>query len=268
MKANVISLDGTAGVAIELPSQFNDAFRPDLIRRAFSAERSRLFQPKGAFPLAGMQNTARYYGRRHAWRQTINTGRSRLPREKLPKGRSGRVLQVPHAVKGRRAHPPKPQKILIERINIKEKNAAIRSAIAATADARLVKLRGHRFDGALPLVVEDGFEGIKRVKEAKAVLEKCGLSADLERAKEGRQMRSGRARLRKGGYRTPCSVLVVYAKDEGIGKAVRNLPGVEAARADLLTMEELAPGGEAGRLTLWTKGALAELGKGLYGAMA
>src|SRR3989338_10039533 len=121
MKTKLFKLDGSEGGSVELPSQFTEEYRPNLIRRAFWAFASLRWQPKGAFRLAGMQTTAEYFGRRHRWRQTINTGRSRLPREKLSGGRLGRVLQVPHAVKGRRAHPPKPQKILLEKINKKEK---------------------------------------------------------------------------------------------------------------------------------------------------
>ncbi|MFH0970954.1 MAG: 50S ribosomal protein L4, partial [Candidatus Micrarchaeota archaeon] len=226
MQAKVFNLEGKQTRQMELPPQFNTEFREDLIKREFLSERSYLHQPKGAFPLAGLMNTAEYYGRRHSWRQTINTGRSRLPREKIPKGRSGRVLRVPHATKGRRAHPPKPQKRIIERINLKEKMLAIRCAIAATINAEMVKHRGHIIDGAsIPIIVEDSFEAIKKSKEARGILAKLGLGRDLDRAAERRRMRSGRARLRKGGYITPKTVLIVVGEDLGIWKAARNLPG-------------------------------------------
>jgi large subunit ribosomal protein L4e len=266
MKATVFKLDGSQDGQVELPSAYFEAeYRPDLIRRAFHALLSGRFQPKGAFPLAGMQTTAEYYGRRHAWRQTINTGRSRVPREKISGGRSGRVLQVPSAVKGRRAHPPKPLKILLEKINLKEKNAALRSAIGATANKTIVANRGHAFEGSVPIVVDDAFQSLKRVKEAKKTLETLGVGKDLLRAKEGRKMRSGRARLRKGGYKTPTSVLIIVAKDDGIWKATRNLPGVDCVSVEKLDAELLAPGGDAGRLCVWTKSAVENLGKeGLY----
>lgn len=259
MKASVFSIDGKAAGEKELPKQFDEEYRPDLIRRAYHAERTILLQPKGCYPLAGMQNTAEYYGRRHAWRQTINTGRSHLPREKIPGGKSGRVLTVPHAVKGRRAHPPKPFTRLRERINLKEKNMAIRSAMHATMDVELVKARGHKFSGKLPVVIDDAFEGVKRVKEAKKILETLGFGEDLKRAHDGRQMRSGRARLRKGGYVEPKSLLVVYGDDKGVWKACRNIPGVDCTNVKDLTAELLAPGGSAGRLTIWTVDALGKL---------
>jgi large subunit ribosomal protein L4e len=265
-KTPVLSLEGKpSGKEVELPAHFGEEFRPDVIRRACHAERTRHLQPKGAYPLAGLQTTAEYYGRRHSWRQIINTGRSRLPREKIPKGRSGRVLVIPSAVKGRRAHPPKPWKRLLERINHREEHLAIRSAIAATVNAQLVRQRGHLFDGALPLVVDDSIQSLKRVRELKQALAYLGLDKDLARAHEGRRMRSGRARLRKGGYRTPRSVLIVVGDDQGVWRAARNLPGVDVAKAEELTAELLAPGGQPARLTLWTPHALQRLaGESLY----
>ncbi|MBU1197352.1 50S ribosomal protein L4 [Candidatus Micrarchaeota archaeon] len=260
-KVPIISLNGSSAGEAELPEQFNEACRPDLVRRAVHAEQSRRFQPKGNYVYAGMENTAEYYGRRHGWRQTINTGRSRLPREKLPGGRLGRVLRVPQAAKGRRAHPPKPWKRIIERINLKERNFAIRSAISATTNLQEVKKRGHEFEGSLPLVVENGLEQISKSKDALIAFEKLGLKKDLQRARDRRRMRSGRSRLRKGGYRSPKSVLVVIGEDKGIWKAARNFPGVDVVKVNELSAETLAPGGHLGRLTVWTSNAVSQLEK-------
>ncbi|MDP2717998.1 MAG: 50S ribosomal protein L4, partial [Candidatus Micrarchaeota archaeon] len=198
--------------------------------------------------------------RRHAWRQTINTGRSHEPREKLSGGRLGNVRIVPNSNKGRRAHPPKPWKILKERINRKEKHKAIRSALHASLENSLVAQR-HRFTGILPLIVSADFSQIKRVQDAVKVLDSLGLGQDLERAKQGRKMRSGRARLRKGGYQVPKSVLIVYGKDQGVRNATRNIPGVDVAEVKDLNAELLAPGGQAGRLIVWTQDALDQLEK-------
>lgn len=260
MKVKIFALDGKQEKEMDLPEQFAEPYRPDLIRRAYHAYKTRFYQPKGAYPLAGMQTTAAYYGRRHAWRQMINTGQSHLPRVKIPGGRSGQVRIVPQSVKGRRAHPPKPWKVLKERINRKEKYKAIRSALNASLEKPLVEKR-HRYNGLLPIVIDAQFEQVKRVKDARKVLQILGLEPDLQKASEGRKMRSGRARLRKGGYYEPKSVLIVYAKDSGIQKAVRNLPGVDATDVRSLNAELLAPGGDAGRLIVWTQDALSEMNK-------
>ena len=47
---------------------------------------------------------------------------------------------------------------------------------------------------------------------------------------------------------------------EDIQKSSRNLSGVEVVKPNNININHLAPGGEAGRLTLFTKSALKELG--------
>ena len=248
MNIPVLDLNGKSSAKIELPSCFEEPLRIDLIRRLFHSERSFSFQPKGNFWRAGLQTTAGYFGRRHAKRQTINRGMSRLPRIKLPKGRLGAVRIVPFAAKGRRAHPPKPYKRIVQRINIKEKNKAIRSAIAATANLELVKKRGHKFGSEVPLVVSDSFESIKKTKQVIDFLKKIGVWKDIERSKKTAKKRTSRK-----------SVLIVVGEDKGIWKAARNLPGVDVVDAEKLTAQLLAPGGEPGRLTLWTESAVEKI---------
>ncbi len=258
MKANVLDLNGNPVNEVELPPQFNEEVRSDLINRAFHSHASLFLQPKGSDPRAGLRTTAEYYGRRHAWRQTINTGRSRLPREKIPGGRSGRVLRVPHAVKGRRAHPPKPEKRIIEKINLKEKHKAMRSALAASIDKSLVSSK-HVFKHTLPLVVTDDFESIKKSRDVIKTLIALGIGSDLQRVQQRVKARSGIARLRGRNKRVPRSVLIVIDKDNGIGKAARNIAGVDIVQVDKLNASLIAPGGVAGRLVLWTQGALKQL---------
>ncbi|MFQ5406534.1 MAG: 50S ribosomal protein L4 [Candidatus Micrarchaeia archaeon] len=261
MDTDVVDLNGNSVKQVALPVQFEESYRPDVIRRAFHSEASFKLQPKGISPLSGMQNTAAYYGRRHAWRQTINTGRSRVPREKLAGGRLGQVRRIPSAASGRRAHPPKTAKRLVERINLKEKNLAVRSAIASTASQEIVISRGHLIGEKIkvPVVLDNSLEEVKKAKEIRKILESLGFADDMKRAHDGRRRRSGRARLRKGGYKTPKSVLIVVGEEKGIWRATRNIPGVEVVKADKLSIEELAPGGVSGRLTIWTENALKKL---------
>lgn len=257
MNADVYSISGTRAGGVELPGVFSEPVRSDLIRRAVLAERSARYQPKGVYPLAGLQTTAEYRGRKEDYRSIKNKGISRLPREKLPKGKFGRVRIVPFSVKGRRAHPPKPEKVLIERINRKEHAKAIRSAIAATAVKEMVLARGHRAGIALPLIVENAFEGITKTKDVLGALEALKLDGDLQRAKP--KKRTGVAGRRRGGYGVAKSVLIVVGGDKGVLKAARNIPGVDAVLVDALSAELLAPGASAGRLTLWTQDALQKI---------
>ena len=55
--------------------------------------------------------------------------------------------------------------------------------------------------------------------------------------------------------------LVIFASDNGISKAFRNLPGIEVACVDRLNLLQLAPGGHLGRFCIWTKSAFEKLDK-------
>ncbi len=55
--------------------------------------------------------------------------------------------------------------------------------------------------------------------------------------------------------------LIVVAENKGITKAAGNLPGVDVITVSNLNAEVLAPGTHPGRLTVWTTGALEQVGK-------
>ncbi|MFH1471186.1 MAG: 50S ribosomal protein L4 [Candidatus Micrarchaeota archaeon] len=260
MKVNVYSLEGQPVRQVDLPKSFAEPVRPDLIRRAVISEQTREYQPKGAYKHAGVETSADYKGRKEDYGSIKNRGISRLPREKLPKGRFGRVRIVPFSVKGRRAHPPKVEKILIEKINKKEYAKAMASAIAATTKKELVSKRGHVVEGVkeFPLIVDSGFEKVAKTKDILKVFSALGLDGDLERGK-ARKALSGVAKRRRGGTRTPRTVLVVVGEECGALKGARNLVGVDVAVATKLKASVLAPGTNPGRLTLWTEGAIKKL---------
>merc|ERR1712224_592557 len=60
--------------------------------------------------------------------------------------------------------------------------------------------------------------------------------------------------------------LVVYSEDNGITRALRNIPGVEASSVERLNLLQLAPGGNFGRFVIWTEGAFKKLGS-MYGSL-
>jgi len=111
----------------------------------------------------------------------------------------------------------------------------------------------------LPLVVEDSVEQIRQTVDARLLLQRLKVWPDVERARAGTHLRaSGRARRRGRVRRTPRSLLLVTS---GPGKALgfRNLAGVEIVPAGRLATEDLAPGGSAGRLTLFSRAAVESL---------
>jgi large subunit ribosomal protein L4e len=262
MKVHVYSIDGNPVEELELPHQFSEEIREEVISRAVISEQSMKYQPKGAFKLAGLQTTAEYRGRKEAYGSIKNKGISRLPREKLPKGRFGRVRIVPFSAKGRRAHPPRPDKILIEKINKKEYEKALRSAIAATARKDIIEARGHDTAGVkeIPLVVENRFEEFDKTKNVLTCLRALGLESDLKRGRRARRV-TGVRKNRRGGSVRPKSILIVVGNDSKVARASRNLAGVDVRSISELDVSSLAPGTHAGRLTLWSKRAVEELAK-------
>jgi large subunit ribosomal protein L4e len=253
VKVKVYSIAGRAKGKIELPGVFEEAIRPDLIKRAVVAAQSARYQPQGVDEHAGKRTSAYSWGPGH--------GVSRVPRVKgvrHPAG--GRAAFVPQAVGGRSAHPPRVEKKLRKLINQKEKLKALRSALAATARKELVLKRGHRAEKvpSIPLVVEDKLEALKTAKESKKALEKLKLWEDVLRAKE-KKVRAGKGKMRGRRYKTKKSVLIVVGEDRGIARAARNLPGVDVVEAAKVGVEDLAPGTHYGRLTLYTKAAIKKI---------
>ena len=251
MKAKVLSLKGEVTEEIELPEVFSEEFRPDMIKRAVLAIQSHRRQPYGPNPLSGVDYSWENWGPGH--------GYARVPRWKL--GR--RAVVVPQAVGGRRAHPPKPERKWAEKINKKEMRKALRSAIAATTNEEIVTQRNHLFDGELPKIVTDDIESVNRTKDVAEVFKAIGVYADVERAKERKRYRAGKGKMRGRRYVKKKSVLLVVSKDNGVIKAAKNLPGVDAVLVKDLNVELLAPGCHPGRLTVWTKSAVEYLGEWL-----
>ncbi len=253
----VFDINGNAINEIELPSQFFEPIRPDLILRAYISALTARLQPKGTDPMAGKRTTAVSFG--------IGLGIARVPRVKGSLWPTARL--APNVVKGRRAHPPKVEKVLHERINKRERRKAIRSAIAATAIKDLVIARGHTVDKVpqIPLIVSDDFERISVMADLKKSLESLGLWDDIERVAERIRIRSGKGKMRGRRYKEGKSLLIVVSStDASIIKVARNLPGVDVVPVRNLGVLYLAPGGVPGRLTLWTSSAIEELRKGLF----
>ncbi|MFB6470841.1 MAG: 50S ribosomal protein L4 [Vulcanisaeta sp. AZ3] len=253
----VFGLDGSAISETSLPQQFLEPVRPDLILRAYISALTARLQPKGTDIMAGKRTTAVSFG--------IGLGLARVPRVKGSLWPTARF--APNVVKGRRAHPPKVEKVLHERINRKERRKAIRSAIAATAVRDLVMARGHIIDKVpqIPLIISNDFEKIGVMADLKKVLLTMGLWDDIERVAERVRIRSGKGKMRGRRYKEGKSLLIIVSSsDSPVIKIARNLPGADAVYVKNLSVLHLAPGGVPGRLTLWTLNALEELRKGLF----
>ena len=248
-RVHLLDLHGKPGGTIALPLAFSEPVRPDLIQRAVVAARSHRRQPYGTSPTGGMRHSVEWSGK--------GRGVARTPRLMD----SMRGAQAPNTVSGRQAHPPRVDRIWDKKINRKERHRAFTSALAATREEQLARARGHEVPHGLhlPVVLEDPVEEIKTSAEARAIFERLKLWPDVQRARDGTHLRaSGRARRRGRVRRTPRSVLIVTHTG---GKALgfRNLAGVEIVPVGRLSTEDLAPGGVAGRLTIFSRGAVEAL---------
>lgn len=258
MESKVLGLDGKPSGKLKLPKHFEEDFRPDLIKRAVLAEQSWTKQPKGVDPHAGMRSSAKFMGARRLYGHYYGYGIARIPKIRIEGRPVGDARNASSVRKGRNAHPPLVEKKLREEINKKERKKAIRCAISATAKKDVVLGRGHKFDGDVPVVMVNNFESVKKAKEVKDILSKLGMTAELERASV-RKVRAGRGKMRGRKYKSRKGPLVVYAEDNGIAKACRNIPGIDVVSVDQLTAEALAPGAHPGRLTIWTESAVKKL---------
>ncbi len=259
---NIINLDGTKGKSFNFPSQFNEEIRPDLIKRAVLVIQKNKRQRYGAKPDAGMRASAKVSRRRRKYRGAYGRGISRVPRKVVLKRGTNIIFTAafaPGTVSGRRAHPPKAEKELGSKINIKERRKAIRSALAATKDKELVKKRGHLFK-EYPLVVDSKIESLKKTKDVKDLLLKLGLEKELERI-EDKKVRSKKIRSRGRKYKIKKGPLIVTSNDCDLIKAGTNIQGVDIVKVDLLNTELLAPGTHPGRLTIYSEKALERMEK-------
>jgi len=247
-RVHLLGMDGKPGTSFSLPLAFSSPFRPDLIRRAVVAAQSHRRQPYGTSLTAGARHSVRWSGK--------GKGVARTPRLMD----SMRGAQAPNTVGGRPAHPPKVDRIWTKKINRKERRLAFASALSATREAKLAVARGHEVPHglSLPVVLEDPVEEIRTSADARDLLVRLKLWADVTRSRDGSHTRSGRGKRRGRVRRTPRSLLIVTS-GPGRARGFLNLSGVEVVPVPRLSTEDLAPGGAAGRLTIFSHSAVESL---------
>src|SRR5919197_5974974 len=146
MKAKVVALTGKDSHEIELPTVFDTPYRPEVIHKVYVNLLSHSYQRQGRYPGAGEIVSA----------ESRNTGLgiARLARargEGFP--RAGQAAGVAGVRHGRLAHPPESWKIIYKKVNHKERQLGLCSAIAATAIRELVQRRGHKIDDKVILPI-------------------------------------------------------------------------------------------------------------------
>ncbi len=263
MKLQILDASNKKTGDLDLPVFFNEPLNDDLIRHVFNALSISSKQPYGSDPRAGKKSVAKLSRRRRKWKTSYGIGISRVPRKIM--SHSGTRFNwvgafAPGTVGGRRAHPPKPFKLLERKINKKEKRKALLSAIAATMSPAIVSRNGYRLPQAYPFALDASFEKLEKTKQVQAALEALGFSEELTRADQ-KKVRAGRGTMRSRTYRKKLSLLLVLSGDAALAKASRNIPGIESVSVNKLSVIHLAPAARGGRLALFTAPAVEALAK-------
>merc|ERR1719231_1063423 len=105
---------------------------------------------------------------------------------------------------------------------------------------------------------------MQKTKDAVEMLKKVGCDEELTRVLDSKKVRAGKGKMRNRRYVMRRGPLVVYGEDNGIVRAMRNIPGVDTACVDRLNLLQLAPGGNFGRFVVFTEAALKRLNE-IYG---
>lgn len=263
MELPILTPTNTVAGKKQLPPQFTEQVREDLIKRAVDALRANRRQQYGADPRAGKKSSAKLSRRRRKFKGAYGHGISRVPRKTL--SRNGAHFNwagayAPGTVGGRRAFPPKPVKNWTQKINDKERKKSIRSALAATLNKELVTARGHQLPKTYPFIASKEFEAITTSKELTQALRAHGFTPELERSAV-KKIRAGKGKMRGRKYVHKKGILIITTKDTKLLHAARNIPGTDVVEITQLNTELLAPGAKPGRLTIFTQAAIEHLEK-------
>lgn len=251
MKTALFDSSGNKKSEIELPKIFNSKIRQDIALKCFEAEK--MIQPYSHSPEAGKRHSASgtISHRRHEWKGHYGKGISRIPRKTM--WRRGTQFywigaEISSARGGRRAHGPMLWRKL-KKINKKESDIALNSAIAATANKELILSRYSSLEkiNYVPAVIESLPDKSKEMFSSLKNIFGDAFNLVLKQ----KQVRSGKGKLRGRKYKSNAGLLLIAGKDE---KA--KFKGIDIKQIDKIKIADLYP---LGRLTLYTKKALAEM---------
>jgi large subunit ribosomal protein L4e len=250
------------GQQVTTPAVLLAPIRPDVVSFVHMEMLKNGRQPYAVSNKAGHQTSAESWG----------TGRAvaRIPRVSGGgTNRSGQGAFGNMCRGGRMFAPTKTWRRWQRRINVNQRRYALCSALAASAIPSLVLSKGHRIEQIpeVPLVLSDKVQELKKTKEAVTVLHKLKIWPDIEKVKNSRRFRAGIGKMRNRRRIQRRGPIVIYAQDNGICRAFRNIPGITLINVDRLNLLKLAPGGHVGRFCIWTESAFKKL-DAIYGTWA
>jgi large subunit ribosomal protein L4e len=262
MKTNLLTIDGKEKSKIDLPKCFSQSIREDIVVKVL--ESKKIKQPYAPSPVAGKQASAsgKLVHRRHVWKSQYGRGMSRIPRKQM--SRKGTQFNwvgafAPSTRGGRRTHPPKVISMINTlKINKKELQIALISAISATADAKKISQKYQTLNDIkiknLPLVVESNITKLK-IKNLLESLKKILGNELFEVAIQKKIIRSGKGKARGRKYKKNAGLLLVLGEKESLKTSI-----IDVANTRNIGVNDLAKGG-LGRLTIYTEEAIKSLGE-------
>merc|ERR1712088_666332 len=241
---------GNAASQMASPAVFKAPIRHDIVNFVHTNLRKNARQAQGVKKIAGEQTSAESWG----------TGRAvaRIPRVRGGgTHRSGQAAFGNMCRGGRMYAPLKTWRKWHKRVNINQRRFAMTSAIAATGVPALVMAKGHIVDNVpeIPLVVSNNAQEYKKTKQAVDLLKKVGAWDDIKRVYATRRQRAGKGKLRDRKHVQKLGPAIVYAQDNGVVRAFRNIPGVDLVPVNALNVLRIAPGGHVGRFLIYTEDA-------------
>jgi large subunit ribosomal protein L4e len=258
MKAKLIDAKGKESGKVDMPKNFSENIRTDILAKVFEAQKLAYSQSYGAKDGAGAQYSASGISKkkRHDWKGTYGKGISRIPRKIM--SRNGASFNWVGATTsntrgGRRPHAPRSEKNLFKKINKKELRMAFNTAFAGTVDSKLLESKySKKVDGAfvftkdvLTMKTKDFIEIIKTL-----------FGEAFSTALKTKTVRAGIGKMRGRKYKSNAGLLFVIATDEEMKRK-----GISVVKVSELRISDLAPNGKPGRLACYTESAIKEIGE-------
>jgi large subunit ribosomal protein L4e len=258
MKAKMFDKTGKEKGTVDLPKNFTTKIREDVLSKVFETQKGVFAQAYGAMVGAGAQYSASGISKkkRHDWKATYGKGISRVPRKVMSRhGASFNWIgaTVSNTRGGRRPHAPRAGKNLFKKINKKELLLAFNSALAGTVDVVfLEKKYGKKIESGF--VFESKILEIK-TKEFVAAMKKV-FGESFSSVLKQKSIRAGIGKMRGRKYKSNAGLLFVLGNEEKMKRK-----GIEVVNVSELTIKDLSPNGEPGRLVCYTENAIKEIGE-------
>lgn len=258
MKTKLYDKTGKEKKEIELPKNFSQKPREDILLKVFEAQKLETSQSYGIMPGAGAGYSASgiVRHRRHAWKSAYGKGISRIPRKIM--SRSGSSFNwigatISSTRGGRNPHGPRAEKNVFKKINKKEFLIALNTSLIGTIDKDLIEKKYNKKISS-GFVFSEELLSLK-TKDFLEVLKKL-FGDSYEKILKRKKVRAGKGKLRGRKYKSNAGLLFVIGSDEEMKRK-----GITVVKADELRISDLSPNGVPGRITCYSEKAIKEIGE-------